>query len=258
MAKYSMTRMQIIRPTVSLREISGQIGRRDSQLYYGEIFDVLNIEQERAYGKNCADGYEGWLALDALSSYLTVPNHRVIAQSAFVYPEPDVKTYALMQLPFGAYVNIIEGEAENGYVKIQLQNRTGWIWHTVVLPLSKIHSDYVAVAEQLLGVPYLWSGRSGLGIDCSGLVQLALSFCSISYPRDTFQQAPLGIDIHRDDLQRGDLLFTKGHVAIAVDKATVLHANEEIDSRVAYGSLEKVDAAYAFSSIKRPQMLAAA
>jgi len=97
-------------------------------------------------------------------------------------------------------------------------------------PIDVYEKDFVAVAERFLGVPYLWGGKTALGLDCSGLVQIALAACGISCPRDSdMQEAALGVPVETGadlpGLQRGDLLFWKGHVAIVRDRTTLVHAN---------------------------------
>ena len=91
-------------------------------------------------------------------------------------------------------------------------------------------SDYVAVAETFLHVPYLWGGRTSLGIDCSALVQLSLMVAGVPAPRDTdMQEAELGVDVPLTDIEeglaRGDLIFWQGHVGIMLDSVTMVHAN---------------------------------
>jgi cell wall-associated NlpC family hydrolase len=96
--------------------------------------------------------------------------------------------------------------------------------------METMETDFVAVAERFLGTPYLWGGKTSLGMDCSGLVQLALAACGMACPRDTdMQEKALGSALappHAlEQLRRGDLVFWKGHVAIVRDEATVVHAN---------------------------------
>ncbi len=97
-------------------------------------------------------------------------------------------------------------------------------------PLGERETDWTAVAERFLGTPYLWGGKTSLGIDCSGIVQIAFEACGIAAPRDTdMQQAALGtalpLDAGLPPLRRGDLVFWKGHVGFMRDAETLLHAN---------------------------------
>jgi cell wall-associated NlpC family hydrolase len=97
--------------------------------------------------------------------------------------------------------------------------------------LNTTEPDFVAVAERFLGAPYLWGGKTNVGVDCSGLVQVALAACGIPCPRDSdMQEKSLGEPIALscsmfNQLQRGDLLFWEGHVAIVRDETTLIHAN---------------------------------
>jgi cell wall-associated NlpC family hydrolase len=108
--------------------------------------------------------------------------------------------------------------------------REGWyLPRQHVGSLGHHEEDYVAVAERFVGTPYLWGGKSGLGIDCSGLVQLALNAAGAACPRDSdMQQNALGRALDAAEskkMRRGDLIFWKGHVAIMRDADTIVHAN---------------------------------
>jgi cell wall-associated NlpC family hydrolase len=90
--------------------------------------------------------------------------------------------------------------------------------------------DFVEVAERFIGTPYLWGGRTRVGIDCSGLVQMSLEAAGMNAPRDSDMQMrelgePIAVSETLDDFQRGDLVFWKGHVGIMLDGVMFLHAN---------------------------------
>jgi cell wall-associated NlpC family hydrolase len=124
-------------------------------------------------------------------------------------------------LPFGAGVAVVR-EHESFAVTAA----GGYVPSRHLAEIAAIEGDYVAVAERFLGAPYLWGGKSSLGIDCSGLVQVALTACGIPCPRDSdMQEHAIGWRAAPASVQRGDLVFWEGHVAIARDAETLIHAN---------------------------------
>jgi cell wall-associated NlpC family hydrolase len=102
-------------------------------------------------------------------------------------------------------------------------------------------ADPVAVAETLVGTPYVWGGRGGAGLDCSGLVQTVFARAGHALPRDSDQQAAAaGRQLATDEQpRRGDLVFFAGHVGILRDAAQLIHASQE-RARVVIEPLDKV------------------
>jgi len=181
-------------------------------------------EEGWCWGQLLSDGYVGWLSANALSTPGAAPTHKVAALRTLVFPAPSIKHPPLEGLPLGSRLAVLGQEKDfavlaNGYLPAR---------HLV--PLDAAEPDFVAVAERFVGVPYLWGGKTSLGIDCSGLVQVALTAAGIGCPRDSdMQEATLGESVtpapHFTNVQRGDLMFWKGHVAIAVDSHRIIHAN---------------------------------
>jgi cell wall-associated NlpC family hydrolase len=145
----------------------------------------------------------------------------VSALRTLAFPAADIKAPPLAGLPMGARLAVARQDDRFAVTA------SGWHLPAAHLtPLAATQPDFVAVAEQFLGSPYLWGGKTSLGLDCSALVQVALQATGLACPRDSdMQEQALGSRLAFDDLRRGDLVFWKGHVAIVRDGTTLIHAN---------------------------------
>jgi cell wall-associated NlpC family hydrolase len=196
-----------------------------TQALKGERVTIYDRNSEGfAWGQLNSDGYVGWLPDAALAKPSAAPTHKVTALRTFAFPGPSIKLPPVETLPLGARLTITR---EDGVFAV---TREGWhVPRRHVGGIDAIEDDFVAVAERFVGTPYLWGGKSSLGIDCSGLVQVALTAAGTGCPRDSdMQQDGLGRELSAADakkLQRGDLIFWKGHVAIVRDVTTIVHAN---------------------------------
>lgn len=213
-------------PVAALRPRPDLAAGIDTELLLGEDVIVFERADGFAWVKAKADGYVGYLPETALSGAETALTHQVVVQRTFVYPGPDLRFPVSSALSMGSRFTVV-GEAETRGTRYHLLADGRAIVASHCLPVgSWPDDDYVAIAARFLETPYLWGGRSGFGIDCSGLVQLSLQMTGRGAPRDSdMQAASLGAVISRDELRRGDLVFWKGHAGIMEDERTLLHAN---------------------------------
>lgn len=216
---------EIIEAIASMREQPSSNATLMTEALRGERVTIYDRNGEGwAWGQLASDSYVGWLPDAALMKPAAAPTHKVSALRTLVFPGPSIKLPPADALVLGSKLTITR---EDGPFAV---TRDGaFLPKAHLVPLESREPDFVAVAERFVGTPYLWGGKSSLGIDCSGLVQVALTATGTSCLRDSdMQQAGLGraLELHeRSSLQRGDLIFWKGHVAIVRDGCTMVHAN---------------------------------
>ncbi len=213
-----MTRQQVSEPVADL--LRSPDGPRDRQLLFGDTVVVEETMQDRSRIIADKDGYSGWVQNAQLGPVLPV-THWVTAAATHVYAEADMKSPDQLSLSFGSRISVTSEQSR--FVETEM----GFIPISHVSPEPWRFSDPVSVADLFLGSPYLWGGNSRFGLDCSGLVQVALLACGMPCPGDSGdQERELGNELPVDaKLKRGDLVFWKGHVAWVADQDRFLHAN---------------------------------
>lgn len=216
---------EVIAPIAPVREQPSANAMLMTEALRGDRVTVYDRNGEGwAWGQLGSDGYVGWLPDAALTKPAAAPTHKVSALRTLAFPGPSIKLPPVDTLVQGSHLTIAR---EDGSFAVTREGT--FLPKTHVVPLDHCEPDFVAVAERFVGTPYLWGGKSSLGIDCSGLVQAALTSSGTGCPRDSdMQQAGLGraLEPHeRSSLRRGDLIFWKGHVAIVRDGSTMVHAN---------------------------------
>lgn len=215
-------RGQVVVPSIGMFRQPRHDAMRETEAIIGETVAIFERRDGWAWVQLDRDGYVGYVAESAIGAIEPLATHRIAALSTFVYAAPDLKSEMLQSLTMNSLV-AVKRKSDGAFLQLE---RGGYIASRHAAVITAFQSDFVAVAERFVGVPYLWGGKTCRGADCSGLVQIAMHASGLDCPRDSdMQQKTLGRLVDdRDGLRRGDLLFWKGHVGSMVDSDRLIHA----------------------------------
>ncbi|MDP4022683.1 NlpC/P60 family protein [Methylobacterium sp. NEAU 140] len=218
---------RVVVPSAPLRRAPSPESGTDTEALLGDAVTAYDAVGDHVLVQLARDGYVGYLPADSLGPAGPEPTHRVAALRTFLYPAPDLKRPPCAHLSLGARLVV------TGAAGAYLETPGGYVFARHCVPVGEAAPDYAGTAERMVGTPYLWGGRTTLGLDCSGLVQLCLDAAGLPCPRDADMQEralgrplpPVHDALQSDGLQRGDFVFWKGHVGMMLDAARLIHAN---------------------------------
>ena len=196
-----------------------------TQLLYGETFKKLKKVGSWIKIKNDTDSYKGYIKFKKF-----LPNqkntHKVFNLSAKLYSKPNSKYKMKTKLSFGSKIKVLKKKGK--YYKFD----NLWIDKKNLKKINITSKNLFDNINKFRNIKYKWGGKHFSGVDCSGLVQLCLNYNNKFFPRDTKDQVKyLKKKIKLKSIRKNDLIFWKGHVAVAISKSKLIHA---------YGPFKKV------------------
>ena len=217
-------RRQVTLGHVALRRAPEPNAPLDTELLFGESVQLYDDQNGWAWVQSERDGYVGYTGSESLSAKPLEATHRVSVVATHLYPLPELKSVPTDWLPMTACVCVANTESD--FCELA---SGGWMFANHLVAIDVHAEDHCDTALMFRNAPYLWGGKTSAGIDCSGLLQVSLASCGKHIPRDTDMQKSIGkaVDYRGADekLQRGDLVFWRGHAGIWVDQQTFIHAN---------------------------------
>lgn len=216
-------------PLVNLRREPDHKSELKTQLILGDIFEIINENNEWFCIKNFYDNYEGWInkkgtiVIDTLT-FKNYQNNKFFLNELFTIAKDENKNNFFIYC--GSWLHNYN-DKENSFIigekKFFLQNKL----KTVNLSASNV----VNLASKFLNSPYLWGGISIAGIDCSGLTYIIYRVFDIKILRDSFRQVEHGTDVYFiENARKGDLLFFGNeniitHVGIYIGENKIIHSS---------------------------------
>lgn len=237
-------RYRVAAPSVRLLLEPAYDSIMDEQALLGEELQVLDANPEFAHVRVKYSGKTGWLAapankLAAIGAGALKPTHRTTRARTITFRKPDPETETMVVLPLNAQIALGERHVHNEDEFARVLGLTGnlevWVRTSMLMPIGTYETDFVTVQERLVDTPYVWGGRdTTIGLDCSRLLGESLRATGQDYcPGDTREQVVsswIGEEIlfppRGFGLQRGDILFWKGHIATMKDAKRCIHATD--------------------------------
>ncbi len=249
---------QVVSASAPLRRAASPDAEQEAEALFGERMKLFDERDGWCWVQSERDGYVGYCEAACLSAFTWEPTHVVAVTRTPLFAGPGLKHPVQSFLHMESAIEVLD--IEQSY----LRTHQGWVFAKHVCPPQQHQRDYVTTALLFLGAPYVWGARSSYGLDCSGLTQIALQRAGVESPRDTDMQEASGL-LGKSlpagaPLQRGDIIYWKGHVAIAIDDRRVVHATgfhlsvcveplEDIDARA------RAESGKGITSIRRPGLL---
>ena len=188
-----------------------------TQMIFGDSFSISKKTKKWLKVKIKEDGYKGYVKNKNFSNFLK-PTHKINVLKAKVYKSPN-KRKKITEISFGSKIKVIDNNLK--FFKFS----KGWISKNNVKPISFKEKKPFRNIKIFRNTKYKWGGKSFKGIDCSALIQIFLNFNNKFCPRDAGEQVKyFKKNIKLKNIKKNDIIYWKGHVALALSNKKLIHA----------------------------------
>ncbi len=205
---------------IPMRKLPSHASEMMNQVLFGETFTILEKKENWSFIKLSHDNYIGWISNNQYKKSSRKKIESYISNKTYC----NIKiNHIKQQLVLGSFIPKNELEKKNLQIDFKLN----------FLDLNNFDIWFQKIAKKYLNTPYLWGGRTPLGIDCSGLTQMVYRFFKINLPRDSHQQAKKGKKINFKNCKLGDLAFFEEknkitHVGIILLNKKIIHSSGKV------------------------------
>ena len=222
-------------PIINLHKNPSTKSEVVTQMLYGESFSIFKRNGRWLKIKIKEDGYKGYVQNKNFSRFLK-PSHKISILKAKIYRHP-YKSKRINIMPYGSKIKVLE--KKNNFLKFS----KGWIHKNDVKPITYVEKNPFNKISIFKSIKYKWGGKSFKGIDCSALIQVFLNFNNKFCPRDAKDQVKyFKKNVKLKNIKKNDIIYWKGHVALAISNKKLIHA---------YGPMKKTVVMGIHQTIKR-------
>ena len=215
-------------PVISLHKRPSTKSEVVTQMIYGESFLVSKKTKKWLKIKISEDNYKGYI-LNKNFINLLKPSHKINVLKAKIYKFPN-KQKKINEITFGSKIKVINIKGKF------IEFSKGWIDKKEVKPISYKNKNPFSKITIFKNIKYKWGGKSFKGIDCSALIQLFLNFNNKFCPRDAKDQVKyFRKNVKLSDVRKNDIIYWKGHVALALSNKKLIHAYGPMKKTVIMG-----------------------
>ena len=215
-------------PIINLHKNPSTKSEVVTQMLYGESFSIIKRNGRWLKIKIKEDGYKGYVQNKNFSRFLK-PSHKISILKAKIYRHP-YKNKRINIMPYGSKIKVLE--KKNNFLKFS----KGWIHKNDVKPITYVEKNPFNKISIFKSIKYKWGGKSFKGIDCSALIQVFLNFNNKFCPRDAKDQVKyFKKNVKLKNIKKNDIIYWKGHVALAISNKKLIHAYGPMKKTVVMG-----------------------